>query len=202
MCLRVQQASTLHSKNSALFLSPPLTVALSQYWPNNAARAWSRVVSRYCAHSRLLRLVGGYRAFVAVLFYWLKLPCASLCYMAAHSCVSSHELWNWMGQAYGTHNNILSICILPVHTGKGLIPICKHRGWDESWGLHTAALETHSCMWCLFSSHLALPLYSWHMIYFLHEPWLNDINTETAVGVIKFMNYHSMNVWHWSNKWG
>lgn len=68
MCLRV------HSRNSALSLSPPLTAALSQYWPNNAAQHWSRVVSRYCAHSRLLRLVGAYRAFVAMLFYWLELP--------------------------------------------------------------------------------------------------------------------------------
>lgn len=71
-------------------------------------RPRSRVVSRYCAHSRLLRLVGGYRAFVAVLFYWLELPVPSLCYTAAHRCVSSHELRWWMGQAHGIHNNILS----------------------------------------------------------------------------------------------
>lgn len=81
MCLRRQQAPTFHSKNCAPILSSPLTAALSQYWPKNATQPWSRVVSRYLTHSRLLRLVGGYRAFVAVLFYWLELPgCASLCY--------------------------------------------------------------------------------------------------------------------------
>lgn len=79
VCLRVQRAPT-PSQNWALFLSPPLTAALSQYWPNNAAQAWSRVVSRYCTHSRLLRLVGGYRAFVALLFLLTRAACAPLCY--------------------------------------------------------------------------------------------------------------------------
>lgn len=35
---------------------------------------------------------------------------SSLCLIvlpAAHSCISSHELLRWMGQAYGIHNNIL-----------------------------------------------------------------------------------------------
>lgn len=35
MCLKIQQALTLHTKNSTPLLSSPLTAALRQCWPDN-----------------------------------------------------------------------------------------------------------------------------------------------------------------------
>lgn len=128
MCLRRQQAPTLHSKNSAPNLPSPLTAALSQHWPKNAAQPWSTVVSRYLTHSRLLSWVGGYRAFVKCCF--TDSSCLAVL-PAAHSCISSHECLCWMGQAYGIHNNILPEEVL-IHIGSQSSWSLQEKAWYQS----------------------------------------------------------------------
>lgn len=91
-----------------------------------------------------------------------RAACASLCYRLNRSCVSSHELMWWIGQAYGIHNNILleevlhphGICVFLVAAGKG--------AWYQSPNTDEARVEDYSeqpykhksFIQCLFSCHL------------------------------------------------
>lgn len=81
------------------------------------------------------------------------------------------------------------LCVFLVPAGKGLIPISKHRWWDESWGLlYMAALATHSFMWCLFSCHFSSPLFRTHLLLtWALFTWYQHIESSSLWTIILWM---------------
>lgn len=94
--------------------------------------------------------------------------------LAAHSCVSSHELLFWMEKTYRIHNNILSEKVF-IHAGSVPSLSLQEKAWYNHQTQELRIIHRSlTVMWCLFSWHLTSPFIpdQWHIIHFSNEVWL------------------------------